>query len=403
MLLGRGKTCEIWLGVLEGVAGFRKPVVLKHAVSGSLDLAESEQTLVAEAHLGAALNHPNLVHIYELVDFRDGVALAMEYLSGFSLRFIVTAMSERQIKVPWPIAARIVADAARGLDAAHRAQSPSSEPLRIVHRDVNPENLFVTDDGISKVVDFGIARSAMREQTAEISVKGKIPYLSPEQATGQPLDWRTDVFSLGIVLHELVTGQELFTGDDDAEIIDAIVRKPIAPMPEGIDPVVRDVVGRGMLVRDVRRRRVTMREVADALEAAASGKGGTHRHVGAFLRAEFREQLTRRRARLKSVLDRVVEAPPRPESVLGAGTMVLVESGLDSVEFSDGDTVSDLEESSEPVTAEQAHGEELLKSWKNGSTEELEDDLDTLPEIGDSDTFVDSELTRRMRKYPPRG
>jgi serine/threonine-protein kinase len=330
-LIGRGAASEVWLGVLEGAEGFRKPVVLKRACVGvNEDLAEAQRALVAEAHLAAVLSHPNVVHVYELVDLPEGVMLAMEYLSGLSVRALVTGLHASGGTVPWPVGARIVADAARGLEYAHGARSPSGQPLGVVHRDVSPDNLVVTEDGLAKVVDFGIARSTLVDVTTGLVVRGNLGYLSPEQARGEPLDWRSDVFSLGIVLHELFSGVPLFERPLPGATLEAVLASPIAPINEPVSVVARDVLRR-MLVRDRKHRRVTMGEIADTLESVAAPQGGTHRDVAAFLSAEFGARLDQRRARLADLLERpTVLASPGDDERTVTSTVSLLESALES-------------------------------------------------------------------------
>lgn len=333
MLLGTGGTCEIWLGVLHGVAGFRKPVVLKRAaVSVHEDIVEAERLLEAEAHLSATLSHPNLIHVYDLVELPEGVMLAMEYLSGFSLASLTGMLRAQDGVLPWTISARLVADAALGLDHAHNARDPSGAPLHVVHRDVSPENLVVTEQGITKVLDFGIARSALREPTRGLAVKGKLGYHSPEQALAEPLDWRSDIFSLGIVLHELLAGRPLFLRDEVKPTLDALLTGPIPDLPSEVDPVVRDTTRR-MLVRDPALRRITAREVADALDAATATRGGTHHHVAAFLHTELRDPLERRRKLLEELLERPAPLPAARQRMELTGTMAVVETVLDGAPF----------------------------------------------------------------------
>lgn len=334
MLLGRGGWCEIWLGLLKGPAGFQKPLVLKRAFAGAhQDIEESKRMLVAEAKVCASLNHPNTIHIYELIDAPEGLMLAMEYLPGFTLRALSRAVIKAGGGVPWPITARIVADAARGLDHAHNAKTTLGEALNAIHRDVNPENLVLTEEGITKVVDFGIARSSMSEATTSLVIKGKLGYLSPEQARGDHLDWRTDVFSLGVVLHEMISGHRLFLRDDVGKTLDAIMSLPIPPLPSSVAPVLGDMV-QMMLIRDVSRRVVTMREVADALESVAID-GGSHQDTAAFLHAMLGSEIETRQARIEKVLSKPAFRSAQPSHQ--ESTMTVIETMLDGV-WRDGDS-----------------------------------------------------------------
>ena len=327
--LGVGPMADVYLGVLKGAADFQRLVVMKRALTGIADDgAAAETALIDEARIAAALNHPHVVHVYELVDTPEGLILAMEYLSGLSLESIRKHLDDTQGIMPYGVTARVVADVARGLNHAHRAVTLDGIHLGIVHRDVSPKNILVTEEGITKVLDFGIARTAERPTTQHGLVQGTVGYLSPEQARGQPLDYRSDVFSLGVVLYELLIGDRLFVGDRVDEVMAQIVGRPIPPLPPSVPPVLRDIVRR-MLVRDVAHRAVDLGEVGDLLEAIAAGQGGSHRDVEAFLRAEYGEKLVRRRATIDRFLKRGAGLGSTGTMGSGTNTLGILETALD--------------------------------------------------------------------------
>jgi len=224
--LASGGTADIYVGILSGAAGYEKPVVLKRA-RGSKGTGLGNDGLLREGLIGAALNHPNVIHVYELTELDGELHLVMELIEGISLEALQSELALTGGSIPWPVAARIARDAALGLDHAHRATDPKGYPLEVIHRDVSPKNLVVQRSGVTKVVDFGIARSTLSELTREPVVKGTASYLSPEQAVGDPLGPSTDVFSLGIVLHEMVSGLPLFQRDDLRQTMTAIVARII--------------------------------------------------------------------------------------------------------------------------------------------------------------------------------
>jgi serine/threonine-protein kinase len=316
---------EIWLGVLEGAAGFRKPVVLKRAMTGVHgDLDRARRSLAEEARVAAALQHPNVVHVYDLLDTPEGLMLAMEYLAGASLRSLLAHLTAQDDVVPWTVAARIGADVARGLDHAHRATGVDGRPLRIVHRDVSPENVVVTESGIAKLVDFGIAQA---EQTPTSGAPernvGKTAYASPEQLLALELDSRSDVFSLGVVLHELFSGALPFPDPD------AALRADPPRLAGSVPAVIADAVRR-MLVRDPALRRVTLPEVSDALERAlAVTPGGTHRDVAVYLDGELGRALSRRRERVRVLIAPGAARPVGPGRTELTSTAMLMETALD--------------------------------------------------------------------------
>ncbi len=287
---------EIWLGTLEGPEGFRRAVVVKRARD---DEAEARAALVAEAHVASVVAHPNVVHVHELVKTADGLVLAMEYLSGLSVRALLNRLRLEGVSVPWPIAARIASDAARGLHAAHAATSLSGEPMGIVHRDLSPDNLVTTEPGLTKVLDFGIARSRFRPPTVVPTVKGKLAYLSPEQARGEPLDARSDAFALGSVLVELLLGVAPFRRSEPVQTVEAVLAAIVPVLPEGVPPALTSVARR-LLARERDDRPGELGSVADELDAIA-GPHGRHRDVALFLRAEAGDVLAASRERLHAL------------------------------------------------------------------------------------------------------
>jgi serine/threonine-protein kinase len=189
-----------------------------------------------EARTVARIHHPNVVHALELDSDEAGLYLVMEYLEGESVAGLMRRLATLGEHCdPW-LAVHIVAEACAGLHAAHELSDVDGTPLRIVHRDVTPQNLFVTYGGHVKVLDFGIAIVADRGvHTRAGQVKGKFAYMSPEQVAAKPLDRRSDVFGLGVVLHELLTGHRLYRRDSDLETLRAVCEVPAAA-PSSIRP-----------------------------------------------------------------------------------------------------------------------------------------------------------------------
>jgi serine/threonine-protein kinase len=191
-----------------------------------------------EARIAASLNHPNLVQIFELGEANGSTYLAMEYVPGEDLRRVERRARTQGLGLPVGIALRIIADAAAGLHYAHQARDGKGQPLSLVHRDVSPQNILVGFSGAVKLIDFGVAKAAGRsQQTASGVLKGKFPYLSPEQAAGKPIDHRSDQFALGIVLWETLTGQRLFKDESDLATLRR-VQECHVPAPSSIDPAI---------------------------------------------------------------------------------------------------------------------------------------------------------------------
>jgi serine/threonine protein kinase len=225
-----------------------------------------------EARIAATLDHPNIVKVAETGSADGQHFMVMEHLVGRDLGAVSRALRDRGEKMPEAAAIRIVADAARGLDHAHEMRDAGGEPLKIIHRDVSPRNVFLTAGGVVKILDFGIAKARDRLSiTRTGTVKGKFPFMSPEAIRDEELDRRTDVFSLGVLLWELTTGHRLFTGATDYEILRRVLNRPI-PRPSeavpGYRPELEAVVMRA-LAKQRERRYSTAAELANDLEAVA--------------------------------------------------------------------------------------------------------------------------------------
>ncbi len=203
--LGAGGMAEVFLAKKRGAEGTFKLLVVKRILPEHAEKRRFRSMFIEEAHLATRLNHPNIVQVYEFSDHaRDGLLLSMEYVEGFDLGKLIASARRQGTPIPPFIAAFIVAEAAKGLHYAHERRDESGVPLAIVHRDVSPQNILVSNEGAIKIADFGIASANLfREETGIL--KGKFSYMSPEQARGQRVDRRSDVYALGVVFHELLT------------------------------------------------------------------------------------------------------------------------------------------------------------------------------------------------------
>ncbi|MGQ0508099.1 MAG: serine/threonine protein kinase [Myxococcaceae bacterium] len=211
-----GGMAEIWLARQAGPHGFEKTVVIKRIAESFSHDPEFVQLFLDEARLTAQLSHPNIAQVFDLKEYGGSFYLAMEYLAGQNLAAVARTAVRSGQPVPISLAAWIIARAAEGLGHAHLKTGNDGKSLRIIHRDVSPQNIVVTYDGQVKLVDFGIARATNRSsQTGNGMLRGKVAYMSPEQARGAPLDVRSDIFALGIVFYELVTRSRLFQREDD--------------------------------------------------------------------------------------------------------------------------------------------------------------------------------------------
>lgn len=227
--LGIGGMAEVFLAKKRGAQGTYKLLVLKRILPEYVSSRRFRVMFAEEAQLATRLNHPNIVQVYDFQDYgEDGQLLSMEYVDGPDLRALGKAAKAKSKRVPPSLAAYIVAEVAKGLHYAHERKDERGKPLDIVHRDVSPQNVLLSYDGAVKVADFGIASANLfREDTGVL--KGKTGYMSPEQARAQRLDRRTDIYSLGVVLHELLTGRPLHGDLEGDELLGAVRKGRVEP------------------------------------------------------------------------------------------------------------------------------------------------------------------------------
>ncbi len=252
--LAEGGMAEIYLATSQGAEGFEKEVVIKRVRSFLATDPGFVDMFIAEARLASQLNHANVVQIFDFAKHEDTYYLAMEYVRGCSLADLRTKCKELMETMPPVLVAHIGAEVARGLHYAHRLKV-NGEPLFLVHRDVTPHNVLLSFDGAVKLTDFGIAKAG-NKLTSPGMLKGKFAYMSPEQSRGEAVDARTDVFALGIVLWEMLTGSRLFDGDSDLAVLRAVQQRVIPPpghlspnIPPDLDAVVMKALDRELDAR----------------------------------------------------------------------------------------------------------------------------------------------------------
>ncbi len=212
--LGAGGMAEVFLAKKEGAEGTFKLLVLKRIHPAHSASRRFRAMFVEEAHLATRLNHPNIVQVYEFIEDKDGLLLAMEYVEGYDSGKLMTAARGKGTRIPPWVAAYIVSEAAKGLHYAHERRDEGGAPLAIVHRDVSPQNILLSLEGAVKIADFGIASANLfREEPG--TLKGKFGYMSPEQARGERVDRRSDIYGLGVVLYEMLTLRSPYAIDGD--------------------------------------------------------------------------------------------------------------------------------------------------------------------------------------------
>ncbi|HUS68950.1 MAG TPA: serine/threonine-protein kinase, partial [Kofleriaceae bacterium] len=294
--LARGGMAEVFLARQSGPEGFHRQVAVKRILPHLVDSQDFVRMFLDEARLAAQLGHPNVVHIYDFGKVDEHYFIAMEYVDSVHAGTLIKHAEKERL--PDVLVARIGADACAGLNYAHELRDPEGQRLHIVHRDVSPPNLLVSYDGAVKLVDFGIAKAVSTiEQTRPGVVKGKFAYMSPEQTIGQKLDGRSDVFSLAIVLWELLAGKILVPRTDPVDGM-RMLRDgrfpPIEKQRPDLPPQLAAAIGRAMKVK--REERATAIELGLALEEfikGAPGGIGSSLELAAWIRDRFpREQMS---------------------------------------------------------------------------------------------------------------
>jgi eukaryotic-like serine/threonine-protein kinase len=271
-LLARGGMGEVYVGRIVGAHGFERPIVIKVIRTELLTDERVALMFVDEARIAAGLHHRNIVQIIDFDLFEHGAFLVCEHVDGCDLRTLL-----RHLRAPprYDIAVSIIAEIGTGLEAAHDAAGEDGQSLHLVHRDVSPSNVLLGTHGEVKVADFGVAKARSRSyHTMSGSIKGKAPYMAPEQILGEPIDRRADVFSLGVLLFETTTRTRLYSAQANSiamrQILDGEVPDPAQRRP-GYPPELTEIVRRA-LARDPNRRYQTARALVDDLDQLAHAR-----------------------------------------------------------------------------------------------------------------------------------
>ena len=310
--LGRGGMATVYLGRTAGEAGFQRLFAIKVLHPHLADDAEFVSMLLDEARIAARLHHPNVVPIVDLGTQGTIHYVVMEYVEGCSLSALLRKYRDSR---PPRLIIPIMLDALAGLHAAHTLLDDDGAPLRLVHRDVSPQNILVGVDGTARITDFGIARAESRINTTRPGqVKGKIAYMSPEQIGGKALDLRSDIFSAGGMLWCALTGRKLFLGTSDAETMTNILDMPVPPASTmGLKPPPAfDAACARALERDPTKRFASAQEMEDALREMATVCNllAQRREVAEWVKSAFGDELSARRKAVRSMQTRRDETAP---------------------------------------------------------------------------------------------
>ena len=268
--IATGGMAGVWKARMRGVEGFQKIVAIKKILPHLSDNQDFIEMFVDEAKLAAQLNHNNIIHIYDLGKIQSSYYIAMEYIDGYDLKNILKKAQERDQPISVEIALFVASKIAAALDYAHRKRDFEDKEMGLVHRDVSPQNVLISEEGDIKLCDFGIAKAASKaSHTQAGALKGKLQYMSPEQAWGRNIDKRSDIFALATVLFEMLTARKLFSGDNELSILEQVREARVTPPSQFNDEVTPqiDAIVLKALQKDPANRYQTAGEMQRDLDA----------------------------------------------------------------------------------------------------------------------------------------
>jgi serine/threonine protein kinase len=290
-----GGMAQLYRAKMKGAEGFEKLIAIKRILphlSGEKDLVNA---FIDEAKLAALLNHQNIVQIYDFGLMENSYFIAMEYLIGKDLRHIFSKAKEKNTPLGLEHALYIASRTCAGLDYAHKLTDFQGKPLNLIHRDISPQNLLITYEGEVKIVDFGIAKAALKDTVTQNGlIKGKVAYMSPEQASGAKIDRRSDIFSAGILLYEMVTGKRMFAGET-LQVLERVRGGEFEP-PEtaksGLPPKIYEIL-RKALAKEIDRRYQSCGEMLADVEECMFELSLRHtaRGLAEYMKTLFQEEI----------------------------------------------------------------------------------------------------------------
>lgn len=293
-----GGMAEVFIAKAFGVEGFERILAIKKILPTMAEDEEFITMFIDEARISVQLNHANIVHIHELGKHDDAYFIAMEYVAGRDLRTMLERYRRRKEMMPTAQAVYVASKICEGLDYAHRKKDARGQELHIIHRDVSPQNILCAYEGEVKIIDFGIAKAANRSQKTQAGIlKGKFGYMSPEQVRGLPIDRRSDIFAVGVILYEMLTGEKLFVGESDFSTLEK-VRNAEVPAPRQFNPNIPaglEKVVLKALAREADERYQWCSELQEDLNRflLAGDTLYSAKQLGLFMKEAFAEDLKR--------------------------------------------------------------------------------------------------------------
>jgi serine/threonine protein kinase len=327
--IASGGMATVYLARLSGVGGFRRFVAMKRLHPHLAGEKEFVEMFLDEARLAAGIHHPNVVSILEVGASPVGYYLVMEYVEGDTLARLLARAASTGQRLPTPVAVRIVLASLGGLHAAHELKDDEGRNLELVHRDVSPQNILVGIDGVARITDFGVARATSRLTSTRVGqLKGKLAYMAPEQASGDKLDRRADVFSAGVLIWETFASKRLFKADNEAATLQRVMNEPIPDLQRIAPHLSAELCAVVMraLDRDRDKRYASAAELSSALETAAVGRDGlaATREVAAYVKELLGEEIEQQRDAVRAWLARSEPSQVTAPNPLSSPTSVSV-------------------------------------------------------------------------------
>jgi len=309
--LESGGMAEVFRAESEGLQGFKKQVAIKRVLPHLSEKKKFISMFLDEARLSAHLSHSNCVQVFDIGVGDNAYFIVMEFVDGANLKTVAESLKKQGRDFPVQAAVFIAQEICKGLSYAHELADPSGSQLHIVHRDMSPPNVLITKYGEVKIVDFGLAKANSQLEKSEPGIiKGKFSYLSPEAALGQDVDARTDIFAVGIILWELLTGQRLFLGETDFQTVKKVQQAVIPPPSQHnkrVPPELERIVSRA-LARDPKARYTTARELGKDLVHCMFGLGQpvSNFDIESLVQTAMKER-QRARPQQHSIIDKLIE------------------------------------------------------------------------------------------------
>jgi serine/threonine protein kinase len=304
--IAEGGMASVWVARQRGKHGFEKLVAIKTILPKFASDVRFQEMFLDEARIASRIEHANVAQIFDLGEENEILYLAMEYVEGDALSKLNRACQRKGLRIPTGVLLRVLSDTCAGLHEAHEMRDASGRPLEIVHRDVSPHNILVSTKGTAKLIDFGIAtaRSRAGAETSSGVLKGKIQYMAPEQALGQRLDRRADIWAVGAILYTLLTGKPPFEGENPLATLHLLGSgRPPMPLPSSVHPAISTIVRRALSFA-ADHRYPTAADLREAIERAmvAAQCMTTPSEVAVFAATHLSDRIEKRRASVDAAL-----------------------------------------------------------------------------------------------------